>query len=89
MVRDPRKIDPSPARPKRWMRCAAFVLALLVPETAAAQFTLEQVVLVSRHGVRAPTNSNALADYTNSKTWPTWPTVSDAELTARGEELPR
>ena len=87
MLRDPPKIDLSPARPRRWMRRAAFVLAMLVPEAAAAEFTLERVVLVSRHGVRAPTNSNALADYTISKTWPAWPTISDAELTARGEEL--
>jgi 4-phytase / acid phosphatase len=42
---------------------------------------------VSRHGVRAPTNQDALADYTRSRIWPTWLVASDADLTPRGEEL--
>src|SRR5262249_334428 len=45
-----------------WARIlsAALVLGALILESAAAQFTLERVVLVSRHGVRAPTDSREL-----------------------------
>ena len=71
-----------------WARIlsAALVLGALILESAAAQFTLERVVLVSRHGVRAPTDSRELNDYTKSRTWPTWP-VKDACLTPHGKLL--
>jgi 4-phytase / acid phosphatase len=67
----------------RWMLFAiAFALR---PDTAAAELTLERVVLVSRHGVRAPTDSTALMHFTNKK-WPDWP-VGDSCLTPRGKML--
>ena len=68
------------------MLSAALVLGALTLESAAAQFTLERVVLISRHGVRAPTDSDKLNDYTKSRTWPTWP-VQDACLTPHGKLL--
>jgi 4-phytase/acid phosphatase len=65
---------------------AVLALAALTSAAAAAEYTLERVVLVSRHGVRAPTDSKKLLDYTLSRTWPDWP-VADACLTPRGKML--
>jgi hypothetical protein len=64
----------------------ALVLGALISDAAAQGFTLERVVLVSRHGVRAPTDSPALVEFSRSRTWPKWP-VSDAYLTLRGKML--
>ena len=58
------------AAPSRWIVFAALTLAVLVPEIAAAQYTLERVVLVSRHGVRAPTDTNPPLAEVASRTWP-------------------
>src|SRR5262249_8032086 len=68
------------------MLSAAPVLGALTFEPAAGQCTLERVVLISRHGVRAPTDSDKLNDYTKSRTWPRWP-VQDACLTPHGRLL--
>lgn len=61
----------------------------LLPVCAVAaenQFSVEKVVLVSRHGVRSPTKSNAsLADY-SPRDWPIWP-VAPGELTPHGAKL--
>lgn len=62
------------------------LLAMLPCAANAADYTLERVVLVSRHGVRAPTDSPALVEFTRSRTWPKWP-VKDAFLTLRGKML--
>src|SRR4051812_46015821 len=86
MPRDPLRMFACGKMPARSLLCAAFILALS-PGPVAAEFALERVVLVSRHGVRAPTNSAALADYSKSRTWPTWLVARDADLTPRGEEL--
>ena len=72
-------------------RCAragflALVLTVLSCAASAADYTLERVVLVSRHGVRAPTDSPKLVEYTRSRTWPKWP-VKDSFLTLRGKML--
>ena len=64
---------------------AGLLLAALAHEPAAAQLTLERVVILSRHGVRSPTDSAALTAYA-SRPWPTWP-VPDGHLTPRGEQL--
>ena len=48
--------------PLRWM-LLAFVLVALISDAAAQEFTLKRVVLVSRHGVRAPTDSAALVAF--------------------------
>ena len=64
----------------------ALVLGALISDAAAQGFTLERVVLVSRHGVRAPTDSPALVEFSRSRTWPKWP-VRDAYLTLRGKML--
>ena len=75
------------AAPSRWIVFAALTLAVLVPEIAAAQYTLERVVLVSRHGVRAPTDTNPPLAEVASRTWPTWLVASPGDLTPRGEAL--
>jgi len=67
----------------RWTLLA--IAFALLPDGAAAELKLERVVLVSRHGVRAPTNSEALTHFTR-KPWPNWP-VGDACLTPRGKML--
>jgi 4-phytase/acid phosphatase len=69
-------------------RCGLAAFALVAPawQAAAADYTLERVVLVSRHGVRAPTDSATLVEFTRSKDWPKWP-VKDAFLTLRGKML--
>ena len=88
MRRDPLHISGSRNGLKQRILLAALGLAALLPEAAVAQqFTVERVVLVSRHGVRAPTSMKSLTDYTKSRTWPAWPVAQDADLTARGEEL--
>jgi len=68
----------------RWLLAIATAFALL-PDHAAAELKLERVVLVSRHGVRAPTDSEALTHFTK-KPWPNWP-VGDSCLTPRGKML--
>jgi 4-phytase/acid phosphatase len=49
---------------------------------------LERAVLLSRHGVRAPTETNAELDQHAATPWPTWP-VPAGFLTPRGAELMR
>jgi 4-phytase/acid phosphatase len=73
----------------------AFALAaapgLGAPDPAAARHAgprLERVVLVMRHGVRPPTQTNAeLAKYADQP-WPAWP-VAPGELTPHGAETVR
>jgi 4-phytase/acid phosphatase len=62
----------------------AFALcALAVSSAAGASLRLERVVLVERHGVRPPTQTNAeLAKYAD-KPWPDWP-VAPGVLTPHG-----
>jgi 4-phytase/acid phosphatase len=65
---------------------ASFVLGAGTAEAAAMH--LVRVVIVTRHGVRPPTQSNAdLAKYSD-KTWPDWP-VAPGELTPHGGETVR
>jgi len=49
---------------------------------------IERAVVLSRHGVRAPTRPNAELDRTAATAWPAWP-VPPGFLTPRGEELMR
>ena len=73
---------------KRLFWSAAITTALALPTTMAQTtpggYTLQQVVIVSRHGIRAPlaNNGSALAQAT-AKPWPTW-NVAGGELTDRG-----
>lgn len=53
---------------------------------AADEGTLLKVVVLSRHGVRAPTQDNKILDLWSQKTWPIWP-VAKGDLTPRGAEL--
>jgi 4-phytase/acid phosphatase len=71
---------------RRWTLCAVLIVATLAHEAAAAELSLERVVLISRHGVRSPTDTNPpLADIA-SRPWPSWP-VPAGYLTPRGEKL--
>ena len=63
---------------KRLFWSAAIAAALALPSAMAQQttpegYSLQQVVIVSRHGIRAPlaNNGSALAQAT-AKPWPTW-----------------
>jgi 4-phytase/acid phosphatase len=49
---------------------------------------IERAVLLSRHGVRAPIETNAELDQFVATPWPTWP-VPSGYLTLRGAELMR
>ncbi|RLP20311.1 histidine-type phosphatase, partial [Raoultella ornithinolytica] len=63
----------------------ACALPLLVaPGHAAAQFELEKVVELSRHGIRPPTPGNREAiDAATQRSWTQW-TTRDGELTGHG-----
>jgi 4-phytase / acid phosphatase len=50
--------------------------------------TLKLVVVLSRHGVRSPTQANAQLDQLSIKPWPQW-SVAPGELTPRGALLLR
>lgn len=47
---------------------------------------LLKIVVLSRHGVRSPTQHKAMLDQWTNKTWPRWP-VKRGYLTKRGSEL--
>ena len=49
---------------------------------------MERAVLLSRHGVRAPIESNQELDQFAATPWPVWP-VPPSYLTPRGAELMR
>ncbi|TAJ25097.1 MAG: AppA family phytase/histidine-type acid phosphatase, partial [Reyranella sp.] len=71
----------------------ASLLAGVVPAAAQIMPTppgwqIERAVLLSRHGVRSPTLSNAELDKIAATPWPTWP-VEPGFLTPHGEELMR
>jgi 4-phytase/acid phosphatase len=69
---------------RRTLLLACITTALSNDVTAAP--LLEKVVLISRHGVRSPTETHPpLADIA-SRPWPGWP-VAPGELTPRGEKL--
>jgi len=72
-------------------RLATLIAAALVLAAGTAEATtlhLVRVVIVTRHGVRPPTQSNAdLAKYAD-KAWPDWP-VAPGELTPHGAETVR
>jgi 4-phytase/acid phosphatase len=71
------------------IRLAALVAALVFSAGAAeAAAHLDRVVVVMRHGVRPPTQTNeALAKYA-AQPWPDWP-VAPGELTPHGGETVR
>lgn len=49
-------------------------------------YTLERVVILSRHGVRSPTKQTQLMNDVTPNKWPQWP-VAAGYLTPRGAEL--
>jgi 4-phytase/acid phosphatase len=72
----------------RLIALIAAALALAAGTAEAATLHLVRVVVVTRHGVRPPTQSNAdLARYSD-KAWPDWP-VAPGELTPHGGQTVR
>ena len=72
------------------LRCFAFLLSFSAlamhaqaPPSEALQ--LEQVILVSRHGVRSPTNTRPRLAQVAAEPWPAWP-VGPGELTPHGQQ---
>jgi len=59
------------------------ILIVAFPALASATPVLERVVLVSRHGVRAPTQTVQALDAATGREWPAWP-VGPGELTPHG-----
>lgn len=47
---------------------------------------LQKIVVLSRHGVRAPTQNHRILNSWSQKEWPKWP-VKHGDLTTRGAEL--
>ena len=71
----------------------ASLLAGLMPAAAQLEPTppgwqIERAILLSRHGVRSPTQTNAELDKLAATAWPSWP-VAPGFLSPRGEELMR
>ncbi len=77
----------------RWSACLGVSIAFLAASgslvpAVAGDLVLDRVVLLSRHGVRAPTASpETLASY-SAHSWPDWP-AKQGDLTERGRELAR
>jgi 4-phytase/acid phosphatase len=69
------------------MRLPLFLAAALTfaPQPAAARDTLDRVVLLMRHGVRAPITGEAPADTKVAGTWSKWP-VAPEVLTPHGAQ---
>ena len=80
-----------PTLPALILACLALT-ALLVPQgplpayAAADEGRLLKVVVLSRHGVRAPTQKHKTLEEWSERVWPVWP-VKRGELTPRGGEL--
>lgn len=71
------------------LRLLFIFLAFMViaqPSPAADDAELLKVVVLSRHGVRAPTQDEKLLEIWSQKQWPVWP-VGKGELTPRGAKL--
>lgn len=76
-------------RALKYLALALFTISLLLPAPAwpfAEDGKLLKVVVLSRHGVRAPTQDARVLEMWSRKTWPTWPVVK-GDLTPRGERL--
>lgn len=78
---------------KKCLRLCALTLVLSSFTASAAPvaaspdgYTLERVVILSRHGVRSPTKQTQLMNDVTPDKWPQWP-VKAGYLTPRGAEL--
>ncbi|MGV3346058.1 bifunctional glucose-1-phosphatase/inositol phosphatase [Enterobacteriaceae bacterium LUAb1] len=73
---------------KKSMVCALSLLTLLfaghVVRAAESTYQLEQVLMLSRHNLRAPlANNGSVLDQATTKPWPQWQ-VAGGELTTKG-----
>lgn len=68
------------------LRAAGLLLAFLTLHAAAEELQLQQVVLVSRHGVRSPTDLKPPLAQLAADPWPKW-SIGPGELTPHGARL--
>lgn len=72
------------------MRFAGLFLMIFLlapaPGFGAEHGELVKIVVLSRHGVRSPTQDKKILSMWSQKTWPVWP-VARGELTPRGARL--
>src|SRR5215472_6941712 len=59
---------------------------LTMPAALQAQMSLKYAVIVSRHGVRSPTQANEQLSQYTADPWPDWG-VAPGELTPHGRDL--
>lgn len=64
----------------------SFAISAAPVAAPAAGYTLERVVILSRHGVRSPTKQTQLMNDVTPDKWPQWP-VQAGYLTPRGAQL--
>lgn len=72
-----------------WVKILIIILELVVSPIVVAKpadYTLQQVVVLSRHGVRSPLQQSRLLNEITPDCWPKWP-VKPGYLTPRGELL--
>lgn len=70
----------------RLLACVAFVAGVPAIQHVRAEPVLDRVVLVQRHGVRAPTQSPEMLAEWSARGWPRWP-VAPGQLTERGGQV--
>jgi 4-phytase/acid phosphatase len=68
-----------------YLALASLAIMVAMAGAASAAPVLERVVLVARHGVRAPTASPQVLQEQTGRAWPPWP-VSPGDLTPHGSE---
>ncbi|MFX7949466.1 hypothetical protein ABTK52_18935, partial [Acinetobacter baumannii] len=70
----------------RLLACVAFFAGVPAVQHVRAEPVLDRVVLVQRHGVRAPTQSPDMLAEWSARAWPRWP-VAPGQLTERGGQV--
>ncbi len=71
------------ARLTCWLVSAALLVPVDAAPAAAPELKLERVVMLMRHGIRAPTKAQPIPARYSAAPWPQW-TVAPGMLTARG-----
>ncbi|MCJ2071446.1 histidine-type phosphatase [Methylobacterium sp. J-030] len=79
-----RQIPSAPGRPRR-LGVAVLTGLLATQAPARAEPKLERVVMVARHGVRAPTAAATVLETRTGRPWPPFP-IEPGELTPHGAE---
>ncbi|MDN6073577.1 MAG: histidine-type phosphatase, partial [Enterobacterales bacterium] len=72
--------------PLAFIAASMLTTASYASETEPSGYQLEKVVILSRHGVRAPTKMTQTMRDVTPNAWPEWP-VNLGYITPRGEHL--